>query len=89
MFKGWNYRFQYTFRVTSSVGAAGTFGIILNDATTADASVTGHIFKGYHSDANQVMTLTGNYYLKRGDVISWQGPCLDLPSEIIQIERVK
>ena len=87
--KDGNYRFQYTFRVTSSVGAAGTFGIILNDATTADASVTGHIFKGYHSDANQVMTLTGNYYLKRGDVISWQGPASDITQDTVQIERVK
>ena len=87
--KDGNYRFQYTFRVTSSVGAAGTFGIILNDANTANASVTSHIFKGYHSDANQVMTLTGNYYLRRGDVISWQGPCSDTTQDTVQIERVK
>ena len=87
--KDGNYRFTYTIRTTTGVDAAGTFGIILNDAGTANSSVTGHIFRGYHSDANQVMTLTGNYYLKRGDVISWQGPSLDLTQDIVQIERVK
>ena len=84
-----NYRFTYTIRTTTSVGAAGTFGIILNEAGTANSSVSSHIFRGYHSDANQVMTLTGNYYLKRGDEISWQGPALDISQDIVQIERVK
>ena len=87
--KDGNYRFSYTFRVTTSIPAAGTFGVILNEADSVDANATSHILKGYHSDANQIMTLTGNYYLKRGDQISWQGPASDITSELVQIERVK
>ena len=87
--KDGNYRFHFVSRVTTGVNSPGTFGIVLNDADTANENVTGHIIKGYHNDHEQVLTLTGNYYLKRGDVISWQGPASDITQDTVQIERVK
>ena len=82
------YRFTYSLRISTSVAAAGTFGVILNEADTANSSVTSHILWSYHNDANEIDTVTGTHYLKRGDYISWQGVSVDRRGDIVQIDRV-
>jgi hypothetical protein len=85
------YRFTYSLRISTAVGAAGTWGIILNEADMRSAdsqTATSHIFWSYHADANEFQTLTGTYYLNRGDHISWMGPSVDRRGDTVQIDRV-